>query len=768
MIIGIWEHAVKIMDSTLYGNQDIGGRVRYTDPSLSAHERASDLIGRMTLREKVGQLNQRLYGFRIYKRNGNDIELTAEFCDEVRRFGGIGVLYGLYRADPWADKDEDTGITLELSKKAYNTVQKYVIDHSRLGIPMLLSTECPHGHQALGGGLLPVNLAAGASFDPAIIKEGYEACGRQLQSGHVDIALMSMLDILRDPRWGRCEECYSEDPFLASRMAEAAVSGMQSSGVSCTAKHFCAQGETTGGVNASAARIGERALREIHLPVVKACCDAGVDGIMAAYNEIDGVYCHANKWLINDVLRREMGFGGTVMADGLAIDLLKKITGGDTPKAAALALKAGIDISLWDEAYSRLDEAVLQGLVSEQQLDEAVMRVLELKFSKGLFEHSYMDENMISSKAAGIDNVSLDIARESLVLLKNEDNILPLGDRYKKIAVVGYEASDRYVQLGDYTPPIDESSCMTVSEGMRIYAPSGVSAQYVRGCGFSEEMPKEKEKAIKAAKAADIVVVVIGGSSSRFGGAEFDGNGAAIANEKKREMDCGEGMDSASLRIPAAQEDLLHELSLIGKPIVTVLIAGRPYVIEQEIRESQGIIYSFYPGPWGGRAIAELIFGIISPSGRLPVSIPRDAGQLPVYYNAKSSYEPAGYSDIKGGASYSFGYGLSYTEFFINDISVTKDEKHISVKFTISNTGAMEGCAVPMVFVHRISGETTPRVCELKAFTRVWLEGGEERIVEMSVSKEELFYYGCDMRKISYFDDVELIIKEGENTYKSN
>ena len=329
----------------------------YQNAALSPEERAKDLLGKMTLQEKVGQLNQRLYGFRIYERQGEEFTLTEEFKEEVERMGGLGVLYGLYRADPWADKDEKTGIVLELSAKAYNIVQKYVIDHSRLGIPMMMSTECPHGHQALGGGLLPVNLAAGATFDPELLSEGYKACGKQLKSGHVDLALMSALDMARDPRWGRSEECYSEDPCLAASMAKAAVTGMQSTGVGSVAKHFCAQGETTGGVNASAARIGERELREIHFPSAKACCEAGVEGIMAAYNEIDGVYCHRNAWLLRDVLRGEMGFDGIVMADGLAVDFLKN-TEGDTLHAGVAARKAGVDVSLWDEAFSRLGEAV--------------------------------------------------------------------------------------------------------------------------------------------------------------------------------------------------------------------------------------------------------------------------------------------------------------------------------------------------------------------------------------------------------------------------
>ena len=442
----------------------------YQNAALSPEERAKDLLGKMTLQEKVGQLNQRLYGFRIYERQGEEFTLTEEFKEEVERMGGLGVLYGLYRADPWADKDEKTGIVLELSAKAYNIVQKYVIDHSRLGIPMMMSTECPHGHQALGGGLLPVNLAAGATFDPELLSEGYKACGKQLKSGHVDLALMSALDMARDPRWGRSEECYSEDPCLAASMAKAAVTGMQSTGVGSVATHFCAQGETTGGVNASAARIGERELREIHFPSAKACCEAGVEGIMAAYNEIDGVYCHRNAWLLRDVLRGEMGFDGIVMADGLAVDFLKN-TEGDTLHAGVAARKAGVDVSLWDEAFSRLGEAVEQGLLDESEIDESVLKVLKLKFEKGLFEHPYMEENMLTPEEAGIPEVSLSLARESAVLLKNEESVLPLAKKYKKVAVIGYHAADRYCMLGDYTPPVPESECVTVLQGMKQEAP---------------------------------------------------------------------------------------------------------------------------------------------------------------------------------------------------------------------------------------------------------------------------------------------------------
>ena len=743
---------------------------KYQDAALSPRERAEDLLEKMTLKEKVGQLNQRLYGFRIYERDGENVTFTEEFREEVEKMGGLGVLYGFYRADPWADKDENTGITIGLSGKAYNALQKYVLDHSRLGIPVMMSSECPHGHQALGGGLLPVNLAAGATFDPEALKEGYEACGRQLKSGHVELALMSALDVLRDPRWGRSEECYSEDPYLSSRMAAAAVTGMQSEGVSCVAKHFCGQGETTGGVNASAARIGEQELREIHFPAMQACCDAGVDGVMAAYNEIDGVYCHGNPWLLRDVLREEMGFQGIVMADGLAVDFLKN-TEGDTLHAGATALKAGVDVGLWDESFSRLGEAVEKGLVDERLLDEAVLRVLELKFKRGLFEHPYMEENMLEAEEAGINAASLKLARESAVLLKNERQVLPLKDHYKKIALIGYHAADRYAMLGDYTPPMPESSCVTVLSGMKNEAPEGVSVEYAMGSGFNQADGAELEKALKLAKESDVIVVAAGGSSSRFGGAVFDENGAVSKESGSLSMDCGEGMDSAMCHIPAAQEELILELSKLGKPLVVLLIAGRPYCIEEIEKASDAVLYSFYPGPMGGKALADLVYGNCCPSGRLPASLPRHAGQLPVYYNSRSS-SSAAYRDMESRPLHTFGEGLSYTEFSVSDIRtafVETEEKHldadagIRVSFRIKNTGDQEGTAVPLLFSRRLQGSPVPRVKELKAFTRVELKAGEEKEVSLTVKRSALDPVKVPGRRTDRADRVLLMLTEGKD-----
>ncbi|HEX3038659.1 MAG TPA: glycoside hydrolase family 3 N-terminal domain-containing protein [Oscillospiraceae bacterium] len=641
----------------------------YQNAKLSSSERASDLLSRMTLREKVGQLNQRLYGFSCYERAENGIRLTSEFVAEAQKYGGIGVLYGLYRADPWSKRDYETGIPPELARRAYNTVQRCVMENSRLGIPVLMSSECPHGHQALGGYLLPVNLCAGATWNPKLLQEAYGVCARQLKSMGVDLALMSVLDVLRDPRWGRSEECYSEDPYLSACLAESAVMGCQENGVTAVAKHFCAQGECKGGVNASAASIGPRELREIHLPSAAACCRAGVGGIMAAYNEIDGLPCHANADLLRGILRDELGFDGIVMADGTAVDRLDVVT-GDNVKSGAVALRAGVDVSLWDTGFSKLEEAVQKGYVSEQELDEAVLRVLKLKFERGLFEHPYLDESLVAEEFTNQDYPqSLEMARQGIILLKNEDNLLPLSGKAKKIAVIGPNADDIYAQLGDYSPPLRAENAVTVRQGLKKLCGENCSVQYARGCGIFDGTDEELTKAVALAKQSDIAVLVLGGSSSRFCGSKFDSNGAALIGDKLQ-MDCGEGVDCADLRLCGRQEELFLRISALGKPVITVLIAGRPYAVPKIAEHSTAFLQAFYPGPMGGQAIAEILFGITEPGGRLSVSIPRSSGQLPVYYNSRNSYQAMHYHDLPCTPLYTFGDGLSYTEFACAECSL--------------------------------------------------------------------------------------------------
>ena len=720
----------------------------YKNPHLSPEQRAEDLISRMTLREKIGQLTQRLYGFGIYKRQGDEITLSDEFYREAERYGGLGTLYGLYRADPWADKNFKTGLDGVLAPKTRNLIQKYVIEHSRFGIPVLMSTECPHGHQALDGYLLPVNLAAGATFSPEILADAAAVSARQLKEMGVDLALISALDVLRDPRWGRSEECYSEDPYLASRMAEAVVKAVQNQGVDVVAKHMCGQGETTGGINASAARIGQRELREIHLPPVKACVDAGVSAFMAAYNEIDGVYCHGNRWLLTDLLRGEYGFNGFVMSDGVAIDQLDAVT-GDRTVSGALALNSGVDMGLWDTGFQQLEEAVAQGLVEESTVDQAVKRILTVKFRRGLFDNPYVPEtdDWRGYTPENYPQVK-DLSEQSVVLLKNEENLLPLNVAAPlRIVLAGPNADEIYNQLGDYTPPVRKGVGSAPLKGLMdfIEANEGeAELRYCRGCRVIARDEVLLRQAVDLASDSDVVIAVVGGTSSRFTGGEFDANGA-LKKQDTVTMDCGENVDDCHLRLPGEQLELLQRLKQTGKKIITVLIGGRPYEMSQIDKYSDAILCAFYPGLTGGEALARLIFGAAEPAGRLPVTLPDHVGQLPVYYNAKDSYRPMAYYNSNQPPRYRFGCGLGYTQFTWSLVGNPETDKWC-VTARIRNNGERPGWVVPQLYIHRTQGITTSRVRQLCGFDKLYLLPGEEKSVTLAIPRESLEQWDMSMK----------------------
>lgn len=741
----------------------------YKNPHLSPEARAEDLLGRMTLREKVGQLTQKLYGFASYTRHGEEIELSPEFCREVERYGGLGTLYGLYRADPWSGKDFETGLDGALAPKARNQAQRYVLEHSRLGIPMLMSTECPHGHQALDGYLLPVNLAAGCTFAPELLEAAAEVSGRQLRDMGVDLALVSALDVLRDPRWGRSEECFGEDPYLASRMAEAVVEGMQSQGVDMVAKHMCAQGETTGGVNASAARIGQRELREIHLPPVKACVDAGVSGFMAAYNEIDGIYCHANHWLLTELLRQEYGFRGFVMSDGVAIDQLDAVT-GDRVASGALALNAGVDMGLWDTGFEKLEEAVARGLVDTTRIDEAVKRILVIKFRRGLFEQPYVPETA-DWQRHNLDGAPRKaLTSQSMVLLKNAGGLLPLDPaKPMRLAVVGPNADAIYNQLGDYTPPVKPEEVSTPKTGLEALlraVNSPVELVYHPGCPMFGRDPQALEEAVAAASGCDVILAVVGGSSSRFAGVrEFHTNGA-MKKQADVTMDCGENVDDSRLRLPGDQLELLRRLKETGKPVIAVLIGGRPYEMEGIDACADGIFCCFYPGPVGGEALAELLFGLAEPAGRLCVSLPDHAGQLPVYYNAKDSYRPMAYYDSHKPPRYGFGSGLSYTDFSFAPVQAPT-ARSLSLTLAVTNTGSRPGYAVPQLYLHRTQGVATSRIRQLCGFRKLYLQPGERREVTIPIPAEALEQWDGAMRPVRAPGKIEWFLCDGGQTHFS-
>ncbi|WP_416961642.1 glycoside hydrolase family 3 N-terminal domain-containing protein [Streptomyces sp. Agncl-13] len=708
----------------------------YRDPNAPVGARVSDLLARMTLREKVGQLNQRMYGWDAYRRTPQGYELTDALRAETDRFAGLGALYGLFRADAWSGVDHTNGPGAQDSAALAELVQRHVVASSRLGIPALFVEEVPHGHMALDGTVLPVNLAVGATWDPGLYERAAAHAAAELRARGGHVALVSALDIARDPRWGRTEECFGEDPHLAARLTEALVRGMQgdtSTGFAAdkapvVLKHFAGQGATVGGRNSAESELGLRELHEIHLPAARAGVRAGAAALMSAYNEVDGLPCSGNRALLTQLLRKDWGFEGLVMADGLAVDRLARIT-GDKVSAGARALDAGVDLSLWDEGFTHLEEAVERGLVTEEAIDTAVARVLSLKFRLGLFERPYSTAEFPSPRQGR--ELSTALARAAITLLRNDGDILPVPATASRIAVIGPQSATYAHQLGDYTAP--QTSGVSVLEGLRRLAPPGTDIRHAPGCALTGDDLSGIPEAVAAAAASDLAVLVLGGSSARTPDTDFDANGAA--RNAVSEMTCGEGVDLAGLSPGRAQLALLDAVTATGTPTAVVLIQGRPHVVPDR---PGALLTAWYPGPWGGEAIAEVLLGRAEPIGRLPVSVPRSVAQLPVYYNHKDT-EYGGYVDGDAEPRYSFGHGLPYTSFAYGPPRLAGDV----IEVDVTNTGKRHGRSVVQVYIRRLLTPVWPRTLELHAFQGVELGPGESRRVEIPFGTDRLEQVGA-------------------------
>ncbi|MET8921284.1 glycoside hydrolase family 3 N-terminal domain-containing protein [Streptomyces sp. NPDC004623] len=726
----------------------------FRDPAMPVADRVRDLLSRMTLTEKVGQVNQRMYGWDAYERTASGHRLTDAFRAEVAAGDGMGALYGLQRADPWSGVTAETGIGAADGARVADAVQRHVVGNTRLGIPVLLVEEMPHGLQALDGTLLPVNLAVGATWDPELYEEAARLAAAQLRARGGHVALVSALDLVRDPRWGRAEECFGEDPYLAARFTEALVRGVQGPAgeaigpdrAAVVLKHFAGQGATVGGRNSAATELGLRELHEIHLVAARAGVRAGAAGLMAAYNEFDGVPCAANSRLLTGILRERWGFEGLVMADGLAVDRLVRLA-GDPVAAGAMALRAGTDLSLWDDCYPRLGEGVRRGLVEEAVLDRAVGRVLALKFRLGLFERPYTVERV--PDPGGLERLSERMARECVTLLAHDGVTLPLaGLPSGTLAVIGPNADSVPQQIGDYTAPQRPGTGGGVLAGLRAAAPEGTAVAYARGCGLVGGDLSGLPEAVALAAGADVAVLVLGGSSARERDTRFDANGAAVVLAGNPvEMTCGEGVDLAELGLPQGQSALLDAVSATGTPIVVVLVQGRPHALPDLTGKAAAVLSAWYPGPWGGRAVADVLFGEAEPQGRLPVSVPRSAAQLPVFYNGKD-HGYRGYVDQPATARHPFGHGLSYTtveygeprlslaaagaDAFAGDEDGSRAP--VSCEVRVSNTGARPVRETVQLYVRRVRGGTTwPRTRELRGFVQVELAPGESTDVTFPV-----------------------------------
>lgn len=698
--------------------------------------RAKDLVKQMTLREKVGQLAQKFFGFEAYTRDANgEIILTEAFKDYVLRFGGIGRLYGLFRADPWSKRSYQTGgIVAAERERAYNLLQKFVVENTRLGIPVLVEDDAPHGRQILDSVIYPVSLNVGCSFNPALYAQQTYQIGKESKLGGVYVPYLSVFDMAVDPRWGRFEECFSEDPYLAAQMCEQAVVGMHKAENMVCCKHYLAQGSAIGAHNGGVSNIGEREVREIHLPPAAAAVKAGCDFIMATYSEIDGEPCHGSSYYLRSVLRDELGFAGVVIADGCAVDKMIDFCGGDIVKTGAAAVHAGVDCGLWDEGMTHLEEAVAQGYITEEEIDEAVCRLLEKKFACGLMDQPFLPENGQSVaylQSGEGQKVAYDMASESLVLLKN-DGVLPL--RQKKVLLIGGNLDNVYYMLGDYTP--EQKDGATVKD---VFIQNG--AEYLQGWTFEDGVTVSDKDLDEAVAKADVILFACGGSSVRDFESIYNGAGAVI-QAKGKYMDCGEGCDLAELKLKSCQLELLKKLATYHKPIVSLVLAGRAYILTEISAYSNAVIWCGYPGSQGGAAIYDSVFGLRNDFGRLSFSLPKSVGQLPIYYNFKESRP---YVDMDDKPLYAFGYGLSYADFDFSNVTVEsrslealqKGEK-IRISFQVTNVSNVAGKAVPQLYVYRRGGTVTHRLKELKGFEKTALAPQESKRITFTLGFDEL------------------------------
>ena len=688
----------------------------YKDALKSAQERADDLLSRMTLDEKLGQLLCPL-GWPMYEKEETSVRITDAFRDFVQKQHG-GMLWATFRADPWTRKTLETGLNPRLAVQAYNALQHYAIDSTRLGIPIILAEEAPHGHMAIGTTVFPTSIGLSATWDPDLIEQVGQVIGAELMAQGGTIGYGPVIDLSREPRWSRVEETYGEDVYLTSQMASAMVRGTSSQGVISTLKHFVAYGIPEGGHNGSPSHIGPRDLEENVLPTFKAAIDNGALSVMTSYNTIDGIPTTCNEELLTGVLHDRWNFQGFVVSDLESIDGIytSHHVAKDRQEAGEMALKAGVDVDLGAHCYALLKESVEAGRVSMDVVDRAVRRVLVRKFEAGLFDNPYLPEDSADGvRSAENVAVAAQAARESVTLLKN-DGVLPLraGTR---IALIGPNAHNMYNQLGDYTAPQDPASVVTMLQGLQN---AGAAVTYVKGCAVRDTQGNEIAQAVQAARKADVAVVVVGGSSARDFRTKYIDTGAAVVDQTAvSDMEAGEGFDRSTLDLLGLQPQLLKELKATGKPLVVVYIEGRPLDKKWAADNADALLTLWYPGGEGGTALADVLLGRYNPAGRLSVSVPRSVGQLPVYYNRKLPYSHD-YVEEPASPLYPFGYGLSYTTFEYKNLLVGGPAiDGITVTVDITNTGSMAGDEVVQVYIRDLVASTARPRKQLCAFKRV-------------------------------------------------
>ena len=706
----------------------------YLDSSQPVEKRVKDLLARMTLEEKVGQLGANPLD-KILEVGRFSVQKLKKIIADL----GFGVLHNI---------PKDFRLNLKIVQK----VQRYLKEETRLGIPAIITGEGVHGHMSEGATIFPHGLALASTWNPDLVGKMSSVVAREARAVGVSQILSPVLDLSREPRWGRCQENYGEDPYLTSRMGVAYIKGLQGEGpaidgehCAATPKHFAAHGTPESGINIAPVHTGVRELRTEYLPPFKAAvCEAGAASIMNCYSEIDGIPCASSKGLLTGILRKEWGFKGYVYSDWQSIFMLHSLhhTANNLEEAGKQAIEAGLDLEApIPEAYGKkLLNLVKQGKVSIKTIDQAASRILRLKFLLGLFENPYPDPGFAQTirNCAEHKELVLQTARESITLLKNEGNILPLSKTVSSIAVIGPNADK--AQVGNYSVP--KEGMTTVLQGIKNKVSAGTQVYHSQGCGIFELSTEDIPEAVETARKADVIVLVLGESNQV----------------------CEEGIDQSDLRLPGVQLDLVKAICETGKPVVAVLYNGRPLDISYLAENIPVILETWYPGEDGGTAVAEILFGDYNPSGKLPVSLPRSTGHIPVYYNhkpnAKGVYHKPG-SPGNPGRDYvfapttplfEFGHGLSYTTFSYSNLRVSpakiSPSGQVKGSVEVTNTGDRSGTEVVQVYLRDVVSSVTTPVRMLKRFQKVELRPGEKKKVQFTLFPSDLELLNQQMKMV--------------------
>src|SRR5689334_17066100 len=727
-------------------------RPDYQNPRLPVERRVADLLSRMTLEEKVAQLTC-LWSNRPQVNPQTDFatdrgDFSPAKAAEVMKYGIGQIARQRERKDP------------REGAKFANDVQKWLLEHTRLGIPAILHDEILHGNMAKGSTSFPQPIALATTWDPEFIAKVFTAGALETRARGSEQVLGPNLDLARDARWGRTEETYGEDPYLTSRMAVAIVRALQGPGpgvdenhVIATAKHFAAHGQPESGTNIGPINVSERTLREYFLPSFKAAVDAGIMSFMPSYNEIDGVPSHANKWLLQTVLRKEWNFKGHVVSDYYAIPQMVDLhhVAADKSEAAMIAIEAGVDVELPDpDSYPRLVQLVKEGKVKELTLNLAVARTLRAKFLLGLFENPYVDVERAVRVTNSAEHRALaaEAARKSITLLKNENNLLPLNlSALKSIAVIGPNAAQ--VHLGGYSD--EPGRGVSVLQGIKDKVGDKVKVVYAEGCKITKEGgnwwadranlsdPVDDEKliseAVAVAKTADVALLVLGGNE--------DTNKEGWADNHLGDRD--------SLDLVGRQNDLVKAVLETGKPVVVMLINSGPLSINYIAEKVPAILEGFYLGQETGAGVADVLFGDYNPSGKLTMSFPRSVGQLPLYYNRKPTAR-RGYLFANKEPLFPFGFGLSYTTFAYSNLKISPAKigpsEKTTVSVTVTNTGKRAGDEIVQLYVRDLVSSVTQPIMKLRKFKRISLASGQAKTVEFVITPDKLSFLDLNMKSV--------------------